>query len=203
MAEVAEIWAEALPMVREGVTGVGVWTALNNAKPLALEDGVFVLGLPHELGELIGHLKLPATKRSIETNVSTLAMQPVSLRVVSGVEKGDWEVEKRRDAEKARLNEQSMAKERARLAAKSDWEAIYEQLGRRFAAVGMKSLPQNRARFYEEAVALVAEARGGMSESFDELGERNFARCIERLAQYSEVPSTIVAADVLRKSGEL
>ncbi len=202
MADLAEIWSEALPAIKEGVTGVGVWTALNSAQPIALENGSFVLGLPHELGELSGHLKMAATKRLIETNMSTLSMQPVTLRVIDGIELADWEIEKRRDIEKGRLNDQAMAKMRAQLAAKSDWEGIYEQLGRRFAAVSSKSLPQNRARFYEEAVALVAEARGGMT-SYDDLGERNFARCLERLAQYAEVPSAIVALDVLRRANEL
>jgi len=202
MAELAEIWSEALPNVKEGVTGVGVWTALNNAKPIALENGTLVLGLPHELGELSGHLKLPATKRLIENNMSELTLQQVTLRVIDGITQADWEVEKRRDAEKARLNEQSMAKMRAEMSARSNWEGIYEQLGRRFASVANKSLPQNRARFYEEAVSLVAEARREM-QAYDELAERNFARCIERLAHYAEVPSTIVGLDVLRRAAEL
>ncbi len=202
MAELAEIWNEALPTIKEGVTGVGVWTALNAAKPIALENGVLVVGVPHELGELSGHLKLAATKRLIETTMTGLALQQVTLRVIDGVEIGDWDIEKRRDIEKARLNDQAMTKMRAAMAAKSDWEATYELLGRKFAAVPGKSLPQNRARFYEEAVSLIADARQGMS-GYDELGERNFARCLERLAQYSEVPSSIVALDVLRRAGEL
>ena len=91
---------------------------------------------------------------------------------------------------------------RAEMAAKSNWDTVYEQLSRRYAAVTNKSLPQNRARFFEEAVELVAQARRDQG-NYDDLGERNFARCLERLAQYSEIPSTIVAAHVLQKAGEL
>jgi predicted secreted Zn-dependent protease len=65
-----------------------------------------------------------------------------------------------------------------------------------------KSLPQNKARFFEEAVELVAEARKEQT-TFDDAGERNFARCIERLAQYSDVPSTLVARTVMERSGEI
>jgi hypothetical protein len=202
MPDVAQIWNEVLPSIKEGVTGVGVWTALNMAKPLVLEGGQIVLGLPHEAGELAGHLKLSATKRLIEQSISGKVNAPVTLRVIDGVELADWEVEKRRDAEKARLNEQSMNKMRAEMQSRSNWESIYEQLSRKYAAVSNKSLPQNRARFLEEAVELIAEARRSQT-TYDELGERNFARCLERLAQYSELPSTLVASQVLQRAGEL
>lgn len=202
MADLAQIWTEALPVVREGVTGVGVWTALNAAVPLAFESNSFVLGLPHELGELSGHLRMAATKRLIEQTVGQMLNATIVLRVIDGTSDSDWQLEKRRDAEKARLNDQALAKMRAEMAAKSNWESIYEQLGRLYAATSGKSLPQNRARFYESALAIVAEARRGQTQ-FDELGERNFARCLERLAQYSEIPSAIVAGDVLRRAGEL
>ena len=95
-----------------------------------------------------------------------------------------------------------MTKMRAELAAKSSWETVYEQLSRRYAAVTNKSMPQNRARFFEEAIELIAETRKQQA-NFDDLGERNFARCLERLAQYSEVPSTLVAVQVLQRAGEL
>ena len=202
MPELPEVWIEALPTIKNGLTGVGIWTALNLAKPIALEDGTFVLGLPHSEMELSGHLRLPATKRLVEKTVGELVDSPVNLRVIGGTEYSDWEIEKRRDAEKRRLTEQAMAKERAELRARTNWEHIFEQLSRRFAATPSRSLPQNRARFFEEAVSMLAEARKAQS-TWDELGERNFARCVERLAHYAEVPSTLVASMVLQKAGEL
>jgi hypothetical protein len=202
MPELAEVWNEALPTIKNGVTGVGVWTALNIARPIAFENGTLVLGLPHTEMELAGHLRMAMTKRLIETTVSSIMNAPIVARVIDGTDYADWEIEKRRDAEKQRLTEQSLAKMRAELNSRSNWEHIFEQLSRKYAAVTNKSLPQNKARFFEEAVAMLAEARQGQT-SWDDLGERNFARCIERLAQYSEVPSTIVASFVLQKAGEL
>lgn len=202
MPELVEVWSEALPTIRNGLTGVGVWTALNLAKPVAFENGTLVLGLPHTEMELSGHLRLPQTKRLVEITVGKLLNTPVNMRVIEGTEQDDWEIEKRRDLEKRRLTEQSLAKQRAELTAKSNWDHIYEQLSRKYASVPSKSLPQNRARFFEEAVAMLAEARRNQTGT-DDLAERNFARCVERLAQYSEVPSTIVASFVLQKAGEL
>jgi hypothetical protein len=202
MADVAQVWSEALPTIRQGVTGVGVWTALNTATPIALEDGVFVIGLPGESGDLSGHLRLPSTKRLMDVTISKILNSQVVVRIVDGTSLHDWEIAKRRDAERKKLQQAEMTKMRAEMVSRTSWDTVYEQLSRRYAAVNNKSLPQNRARFYEEAVAVVAEARQSMS-SFDESGERNFARCIERIAQYSEVPSCIVGVEVLKRAGEL
>ncbi len=202
MSEAAALWSKILPDVRKGVTGVGVWTALNNAKAIAFEDGVLAIGLPHDLGELTGHLRVPATKRLIDQLASAAHGSPVACRILDGNTQQDWETAKRKDIEARRMQEQAMAKMRLELQAKQSWDGVYDQLSRRYAAIPAKSLPQNRARFYEEAVALIAETRQSQTE-WDDLGERNFARCIERLTQYTEMPSTQVAIDVLKRSGEL
>ncbi len=202
MADGSDIWKQALPTIMQGVSGRGVWAALNAVRPIALEEDQLVIGVPQTDSELAGHLRLPQTKRIMELAVSKVMQKPFMVRLIDGVREADYELAKRRDVEKRRLQDAEMTKMRAELASKSSWETVYEQLSRRYAAVTNKSLPQNRARFYEEAVDLIAETRKGQA-NFDDLGERNFARCLERLAQYSEVPSTIVAAHVLQKSGEL
>lgn len=202
MPEIAEVWKEALPAVKQSVTGVGVWAALNAAKPLAVEEGVFVLGLDHRDVELAGHLRLPQTKNLIEATVARLLGAPVTVRVIDGASLEDWETTKRRDAEAKRLQEQALAKAKATIESKSNWDSTYEQLARLFAQTANKSLPQNRARFYHEALNLVVEARRQQA-SRDEQTERNFARCIERVSQYSEVPSAIVAIHVLQRLGEI
>ena len=202
MPEITDVWKAALPEIKNSVTGVGVWTALNHSRALALQDGVLFLGMPLAMNELAGHLRMSQHKRVIEQIIGKHVGQQITVRVIDGVEKEDLERALRKDAEARRLQDQAMAKMRAELEARSSWEGIYEQLSRRFAAVTNRSLPQNRARFYVEAIELVAETRKSQ-EKWDELGERNFARCIERIAQYSDVPSTIVARHVLQRAGEL
>ena len=63
MSNVVELWKEALPEIRDGVTGVGVWTALNACKPIVLEDGTLVLALGHDDSELIGQVLLGTAMR--------------------------------------------------------------------------------------------------------------------------------------------
>jgi hypothetical protein len=202
MPEAAEIWKQALPKLRESTTGVGIWAALNAVRPIVVEDGVLYVGLRPEDSELGGHLKLPNIKRLIETIAGEVGGQKLSARVIDGTELEDVERTKRRDAERRRLQERELEKMRLELQARTTWESVYEQLSRRFAAMTNKSLPQNRARFLYEAVELLAEARKSQAE-FDDLAERNFARCLERVAQYTELPSVIVASRVLERAGEL
>ena len=202
MPELAESWKAAVPTVLNNVTGRGVWTAVNAAVPIAVEDGWLVLGIPANDTELAGHLRLPNTSRQMEVAFSHAYGSPVRVRVISGTTAADYEVFKRREAERRRMQEAEMAKARKELQSKSSWEGVYEQLSRRYSAITNRSLPQNKARFYTEALELVAEARREHQDS-DDAGERNFARCLERVSQYCDVPTTLVAEEVLRRAGEL
>lgn len=196
------IWKETLPTVLNGVTGRGVWAALNAAVPIALDEETLILGVPYGENELGGHLRMAQTQRLIEVTATKAAGSTLRVRVIDGTTAEDYERVKRRDAERRRLQDAEISKMRAEMESRTNWDGVYDQLSRRYASVTNKSLPQNRARFYDDALELIAEARKSQ-EKFDDMGERNFARCLERIAQYSDVPSAIVALDVLKRVGEL
>ncbi len=198
-ADAQGIWSEVLPEVRNGVTGVGVWQALNNTVAVASEGDFFVIGLPPELGDLAGHLRLPQTKTLIERLVGQKLGQSVTLRVIDGITAQDWENAKRRDVEAAKLQEQAMARQRADIQARSNWEVVYEQVSRKYASLANKSMPQVRAKFFDECVSLMVESLKTIPKD-DENGERNYARCIERIATYADLPSTFVALRVFEKT---
>lgn len=202
MADLAEVWKQSLPTIQGQVTGRGVWAALNAAVPVAIEDNVLVIGLAHQDSELAGHLRIPATVRLMEQIVSKATGTQTKVRVIDGTTQADYEVVKRRDAERRRLQEAEMQKMRSELQARTTWDSVYEQLSRRYAAVSNKTLPQNKARFLDEALALVADGRKEQT-NYDDMGERNFARCIERVAQYTDLPSTLIATLVLERLGEI
>lgn len=202
MSGVVETWADALPEIRKGVTGVGVWTALNTCRPIAVENNVLVLGVPPQETELAGHLRMPQTRKLIELEFGKRSHQQVELRVIEGIDQEAWDRAKRRDGEARRLQEAAMERARAEVTARTSWDTVYENLSRKYAAIPNKSVPMNRAKFYKEAVEYLGQCRREQT-SRDDLGERNFARCIERLAQYAEVPSTIVGLAVLQAAGEV
>jgi len=199
MTDVATVWKQALPGIRQSVTGVGIWTALNTCVPILMEGDTMILGLPHEAGELAGHLRMHSTKMLIERLLSEQIAQKVQVRVIDGITEEDWNTAKRRDTERARLQEQSANRTRAEIQARSSWETIYDQISRAYAAMPNKSLPQNRAAFFRDAVQIIVE--GLMTHPVDDdLSERNYARCLERIAQYCELPSVYVALRVMEAS---
>ena len=141
MAQPADLWKDALPFIMNGVTGRGVWAALNAVQAVALEEDQLIVGIPHGDSELAGHLRLPQTKRIMEVAVSQVMGKPFGIRLIDGLRPEDYELAKRKDAERRRLQEAEMTKMRAEMAAKSTWESVYEQLSKRYAAVTNKSLP--------------------------------------------------------------
>jgi hypothetical protein len=199
MVDAASLWNDSVDEVRRAVTGVGVWTALKLAVPIAYENGTFILGLPQADSELAGHLRVPHTKRQIENALALQLNERVELRIIHGTRTEDWDLEKRRDLEKRKLQEQALDKARKEATAAKSWEGIYEQLSRAYAATPSRSLPQNRAKFFLEAVNLVAEALVETPIT-DDMAERNYARCLERIASYSDLPSTFVAVKVLERT---
>ncbi len=201
MPDISAVWKTALPEIRDAVTGVGVWAALNACTAIAVEEGILVIGLPYSENELAGHLKLPSARKAIEDVISRELKTKVSVRIIAGTGADDWDSAKEGDVVKRRLAEQALERAKAELNSRSSWEGLYEILSRKFAETPNRSLPQNRARFFLEAVGIVSDA---LIETpiTDDMSERNFARCIERIAQYCEIPSTIVATKVLEKAFE-
>jgi hypothetical protein len=201
MATAAEIWSQALPRVKKGVTGKGVWSALNSCKAVALEDGVFVIGLAYEQSNLEGHLKAPQTFRLIEKTVTELLGEKVTVRIIQGTDRSDWESAQRREQEAQRIEKEVHQKHQAKLEARSPWDTVYEMLGRNYAALENKSLAQTRAKYLAQSIKGLAEARKA-NPARDEQTERSYARCIDRVAQYCEVPGAIIALRVMEIIGE-
>lgn len=201
MSSPVELWSEVLPIVKNAVTGTGVWSALNQAKAVAYEDDIFVLGMPHEVGELAGHLRMQQTKVLIERHLSQKIGSTVHLRVIDGTTMDDWALVKRKEQEAQRMQTQQFERAQAEHVSRASWDQTYDQISRAYAAVPNKSLAQNRAKFYVEALQMIREAVKKLPIE-DESGERNFARCLERVATYAEVPATMVALDVLGSSSD-
>lgn len=201
MPDLAEVWRNALPEIRNNVTGVAVWNALNAASVVAFEDGMLIIGVPHKNHEIGGHLNLPATRKAIEETMGRELGAQLAVRVIQGNTADDWASIKESDRIKRQLQEQALNRARAELSAGQSWEGLYEKLSRRFAEMENRSLPQTRARFFIEAVDIVADALIEKPVT-DDMDERNFARCLDRIASYAEVPSTLVAARVLEKAFE-
>jgi hypothetical protein len=199
MSDMVQIWGTVMPIVKNEVTGVGIWSALNQSQAVAFEDNQFVIGLPHESSELAGHLKLQNNRILIERRLSEHTGKQITLRVIEGILASDWELTKRKDSEAKRLQEAAINRARVEMEARSSWDTIYEQLSRNWAGLQNKSLPQYRVRFFDESCKLIVESLKTMKIE-DDVSERNYARCLERIAQYTDIPSVLVALEIHRRT---
>jgi hypothetical protein len=196
-----DAWNASLEEVKQKVTGVGVWTALNVAIPITVDDGVFVLGFRPQDRDLMGHLKRPGTQRVIEDEILRHLGEKVKVYLLDGITINDWNTHKRLQAEAKKVKERDSKKAVTENLAARKWDDFYDQLSRDYTNMPTKSMPQARARFLDQAVgALAAQLEG---TEMDEAAERNFARCLERVGQYAECPPSIVATMVLQRLGEL
>lgn len=198
--DIYDAWNDSLEEIKRQVTGVNTWTALNMAVPVALEDGVFVLGLPRQETALIGHLRMAGTQRVIESELSKRLGSNVRLDLIEGITINDWEAKKRRDAEAEKVRARDSERYTHERMSAQAWEEVYESLSREYAATQNKAMPQFKADLLERCVRICAEAVG--ARELDDAEHRNFARCLDRIGQYCDVPSAIVARLVLERTGK-
>lgn len=193
-----DAWNSSVEQIKKQVTGTGVWNALNIAIPIAFEeDGTFVLGVAEKEAESRGHLTLANVRRVMEQELEKKLGKKVEVVVIDGITINHWESLKRRREEFLRMEAEAAAKAKEKAGKVSAWDTIYEQMGREFGALEHKALPQVRARFMLWCVDLVAAHLHGTTHSEDD--ERNFSRCVDRIAAYADANHTYIAAMILER----
>jgi hypothetical protein len=121
----------------------------------------------------------------------------VEVAVIDGITINHWESLKRRREEFLRLEREAAEKAKEKAGKTSAWDTIYEQMGREFGELQGKAMPQVRARFMLWCVDLVAAHLHGSQHSDDD--ERNFSRCVDRIAAYADANHTYIAAMILER----
>ena len=79
------------------------------------------------------------------------------------------------------------------------WEALADQVTRLYSQVANRALPQNKARYANEALYTLVEAMDTLyPDEADDLAERGLARVLERIAGNSEIPAPMLAFELER-----
>lgn len=202
MSDLQAAWDSVLPEMRKLVTGRNIWVALNSSKPLTMDEDTLVVGVPITDAKLASYLRQPQTERAIEDQMSEALGKRIRVRIIDGDTLEDWEMIKRSDKEKRKLQDAAHVRAKTEQKARSSWESVFDGLQRVYASYENRSLPQIRAEILVQCVDLVASAIDKGAPT-DDQGARNFARCIERVATYTEVPSALIALLILQQKGAL
>ncbi|MBA3726430.1 MAG: hypothetical protein H0W86_08250 [Armatimonadetes bacterium] len=200
MIDFYDAWNASVDSIKKQVTGVGVWTALNVAIPITFEDGTFVVGISENDPEARGHLQLLNVVRIMEQELSKRIGRATKVEVIDGITINHWEAIKRKRTTTERLSAEAAEREKKSKKVASSWDKIYDQMAREFGKLTHKGLPQVRAKFMHRCVDLCSDLiNPGMSDE----DNRNYARCLERISSYTEVPTAYIASLVLIKTGQV
>lgn len=203
MTDVAldEFWQRAMSAVKGRIIQPTMWRALEQLKPLVIEDNQLVLGLSSGLQYHASQLTSADRRNAVENVLSEMMGTRMSFRIIEGESLEDWEQAKVRDnVLRASEAAKRLTRDRDRHFEDS-WEAVSDQVHREYSRVPLKQLPQNRATFLLAALPILDKARRRLltgENAAMEVNQRAYARLIEKVATLSDLPPTWVALELNR-----
>ncbi len=189
------LWQYVTTQVKSKVVMPSLWRAMEAAKPIALDNNEeLIIGFPAAAGHQAGLLMDHQNRNAIEQALESATRVRLRLRLIDGETLEDWHTHKRNQAEAAKLQEASKEQFRKQAEAGESWEAIGEQLIRKFSGTVNRGLPSVQGRYLEEAIQTIADVYPRlMSATPAEQDERNFSRTLERIAERVGVPAALIA----------
>lgn len=187
------LWRYVTEQVKARVVRPNLWRAMEAAKPLTIENDELILGFEAARAHEGTQITDNQTRNLIEQTLESATRRRLKVRIIQGDSLADWDAMKAAQAEAAKLQEQSRLQYQRQTEAGTSWEAVSEQLVRRFAALPNHGLTSVQGRYLDEAVSLMAEAYGRlMPETPTEQDERNYTRALERLAERVNVAGPMI-----------
>lgn len=190
--EMQQAWSAIRERVKQKVSGPTVYRALDALQLVTIEGETVVLGLSHESYSLVGHLNAPTVRKWIDQYLEEAYAFRPQVVIIEGITLQDWQLHLRKQEELRRLSNQGARKREAETRVYTNWEAVYEQVGRKFAETPGRSLASNRARYLNEMIAFVRDALTRLPIE-SEADERQLNRIIERIANNVDAPAAVVA----------
>lgn len=190
--EMQQAWSAIRERVKQKVSGPTLYRALDALQLVTIEGETVVLGLPHESYSLVGHLNAPTVRKWIDQFIEEAYAFRPQVVIIEGITLQDWQLHLRKQEELRRLSDQGARKREAETRVYTNWEAVYEQVGRKFAETPGRSLASNRARYLNEMIAFVRDALTRLPVE-SEADERQLNRIIERIANNVDAPAAVVA----------
>lgn len=205
-----DLWDQVVSEVKKRIMQPSFWQALETVIPITIEGSVFVVGLPSAAGYYAGHLTGSENRNRLERIIEELTQGVhLDLRVIEGSEENDWENVKRReqaakDAQQAFRNRFDSPQPGAGRG--TTWESLQERIYAMFSRSQGHHLAQGRAHYLVSILPVLADESQKIIDANPHDADRNeraLARIIDRVAGLAEVPSTVVALELLRYQHQL
>ena len=199
--DIKTLWAKAVDQVKNEVIQPTLWKTLELAVPITVENNQFVVGFAGKDIHLSGHLTTSVHKNAIEKALYKLSGIRLALSVIEGDSLQDWAAVKFKEARQEEFKEATRERRERESAVSKSWDSLLELIGRRYAAVPLRQLPQFRAKYIEdmlEAISGTMDVLMPEGAPPNEIAERSLARAIEKVGTLSETPAALIALELRR-----
>lgn len=133
-------------------------------------------------------------KNLIEQVIESATRKRLRIRVIDGETLADWEALKQLQVEAKRLQEQSRLQYQQQVKSGDSWEAVAEQLVRKYSNTSNRTLSSVQGRYLDDAIAVLSDAYGRlMGDAPSELDERAYSKALDRVSERAMVPSSLIA----------
>ena len=198
--DVRALWTFVTAQVKQEIVMPALWRALEAAHPIAIENGELVVGFSGEGAQHVGQLLSNQNRIKIEQVLIKATRLQLRIRVIDGTSLADWEAAKQTDLEGVRMHAEAIRAHQVAVAAGQTWEVVGEQIVRKFGNTSNRVLAGVQGRFLAETVEIIAEAYGRiMPEAPAEPDERAYGRTLERVAERTGVPASLIALLVIQR----
>ena len=199
--ELEALWQAVNDELHRGELIPGLWAAAAAVKPLAIDGGTLVLGVPLDKTGLASQLQSTRHKHPVENLIEKVFGRRLECRVIEGNTAEAWERRKALDDARSAEADVTLTRMRARRDAVGSWESLREQLTIKFGEMASRRSPLALALFLREVLPLVRETERQLEEqglTGDHAHERHLSRVFDKIATQCNIPSTIVALEYVK-----
>ncbi|MGQ9523643.1 MAG: hypothetical protein ACUVTZ_02265 [Armatimonadota bacterium] len=196
ISDPVSLWNQVVEIAKKRIIQPSLWQALEAVKPIAVEEGSLIVGLPPALIHYSSYISSSENRHKLQTIMHEITGGEIKLRLIEGTEMADWELVKKREAIAQAAADARQAKIDKELALEASWDALGDTVYQMYLRMPLKQLPHNRAKYLMEVIPVISQEMDRLMSGPDAEHERNqrgLARILDRVGTLANVPGTVVA----------
>jgi hypothetical protein len=201
--DAAQLWQEVNDLLHEGPVNRPLWDAARIATPITVTDEAVVVGLDPKDMRHASYLRTDINRSRLRAIIHARTGRNLELKVIEGTDlEALRRVEERENASvhqsRARVNQV-----RSFTGTGGVWQEAATKMAGVISASSRRSFATTRARLLAKLFPVVWEAEQKAAAEEKETAdnrERQLNRLLDRVANHTELPATVVALEYLRYS---
>lgn len=198
--DIEQVWLQASERAKDKIIQPTLWRAVEIARPVTIDGDFFVVGFGTGQLHMAGHLTSAENRNILEAGIYAATGKKLRLAVIDGTDIADWNNYKARQKAAEAQRQKTMQRAAKEMETARTWDGVFEQLGRAYASLHLRQLPQMRGKYIDFALELISTAMDELydEQNADEATQRSLARVIDRVGVLTEVPPAIIAVELMR-----